>query len=73
MDEKRRLLAEEGAPALERVAAGSAELEALQQAATDFPLDASGAQALLDDLRARLLSLHDTERSAIEALRALVP
>lgn len=76
--EIRELMLSEQRLFLERGGAARAEIQAINdrietiksQVAADFPLDESGTERLLENLRVHILKVHDIEREAVSALQA---
>ncbi len=69
--QRQRLFIDQGMSALEDIQGINARLAAIKgQVAADFPLDASGAAEMRENISRHVLVIHDIEKEAVEALQS---
>jgi hypothetical protein len=70
---KNALFIQKGGEALDEIRAINTQLESIRQhIGENFPLSAAETAQMREELRERILKIHDLEREAVEALQAAI-
>ena len=70
MSSVQKLFIERGGEALPEITQANRQLERLKaEVGSDFPLDGGGVRRLFEDLRDRIMGVHDVEMEAVRALQ----